>query len=251
MQREAANVDVRKTVGIVGFGQMGRFVGKLLAPLADVIAYDPAHSVREPGVQRAGLSAAAGCDVVFLFPPIVRFEECCLQVAPHLRRGAIVVEGCSVMSVPTDLMRKHLPSDVDLVGCHPLFGPQSGAAGLRGFKVVLSAVRTARISEVAALFTALGVEIVHMTPDQHDRAMARTQAVEQFIGRMLLRLDVTEQDVDVPGYRKLVELRRMLEQDSEELTVAIVRNNPHAQREIDRLAAAFSDVLQALTSRRH
>jgi prephenate dehydrogenase len=228
----------QKNVGIVGYGQMGRFLGKLLRPTCDVRAWDP-----RPQEGLSPLAEAAGCDFVFLFPPIHKMGECCEAIREHLRPGAVVIEGCSVMTFPVEEMRRLLPANVDLVGSHPLFGPQSGASGVAGLKLVLSAVRTSRLDEVIHLFDGLGLDITILSPEEHDRAMARTQALEQLIGRMLVTLDVDDEPIDVPGYRKLVEVRRMLEADSEELFRNVQLYNPFAEGVAQRLEEAVADTL--------
>jgi prephenate dehydrogenase len=240
------------TIGIVGYGQMGRFMAQLLSPWAKVLAYDPVppRSVHQDGpVELADVARVAACPIVFLFPPIPKISQCCELIADHLRPGTLVVEGCSVMCHPTREMVRLLPSHVDLVGCHPLFGPQSGASGLQGFKVVLSAVRTERLEVVASLFRRLELEVVQMSPEQHDKAMARTQALEQLLGRTLMKLGVGPEPIDVPGYRKLVEVKQMLEHDSEELFLAVHQHNPFAAEVRERLQLALADLMRQLESR--
>lgn len=240
-------------VGIVGYGQMGRFMASLLAPFARVLAYDPAPSSgsasTEPAL-RVGIERAASAPLVFLFPPIPKVSACCELIAPHVTPGALIVEGCSVMCHPTREMLRLLPAHVDVAGCHPLFGPQSGAAGVQGFKVVVSAVRTQRIELLVDLFRRLELEVVQMSPEQHDRAMARTQALEQLVARVLMNVGVAPEAIDVPGYRKLVELKQLLEHDSEELFLAVHHYNPFAAEVRERLQQALARVVRQLEPER-
>jgi hypothetical protein len=76
--------------------------------------------------------------------------------------------------------------------------------------------------------------------------MARTQALEQIFGRLLVKLGVEEERIDVPGYRKLVELRRMLEADSEELFRNVQLFNPFARDVARRVRAALDETLALL-----
>lgn len=240
----------KKTFGVIGFGQMGQLMARELARVGEVLAWDPrpeAGAGLRPGpVQRAELEQAAACDLVFLFPPIAQIGACCQLIREHVTPGALIIEGCSVMCFPVAAMREHLPASVELAGCHPLFGPQSAARGAAGFKMVLAPVRTTRLDELAHLLAGLGLEVLVTTPEEHDRAMARTQALEQLIGRILLRLDVRDEPIDVPGYKKLVELRRMLEHDSDDLFRAIQRHNPFASHLRERFAATLRELMREL-----
>jgi prephenate dehydrogenase len=241
----------RPRIGVVGFGQMGQLMASALSQATDVVAYDPrpeagADVPLPASLRRVALAEAAGCDIVFLFPPIDRIATCCRDLAAHLGAGTIVVEGCSVMMMPVEAMRAHLPAHLDLVACHPLFGPQSARGGLRGHKIVVSPVRTARLAEVTRLFAALELDVIELSPEAHDRAMARTQAIEQLVGRLLMRLDAGDEPIDVPGYKKLLEVRRLIEHDANDLFAAIVRENPFARAEVERVGRAFAELLRAL-----
>jgi prephenate dehydrogenase len=91
--------EARNTVGIIGFGQMGRFMAKVLSPAVDVRAFDPRSVVGTDAgdaVQIVSIDQAGRCDIVFLFPPIDRMRDCCLALRRYVAPGAIIVEGCSV-----------------------------------------------------------------------------------------------------------------------------------------------------------
>lgn len=231
-------------IGIVGYGQMGSFMAKLLAPFACISAFDP-----DPNKEKSGdvsLSEVCEKDLIFLFPPISQFVSCCNMIAEKLRPGTVVVEGCSVMEYPIKAMKEILPSEVELVGCHPLFGPQSGKNGIDGFKIVLASVRTTQIEVLVQLFERLNLEILLMEPEEHDRLMAKTQSLELLIGKILNEMEIERQIISTPGFDKLIEIKSLLEEDSEDILLSIQRYNPHAKQVRDSFYEHTTRVLQKI-----
>ena len=49
-------------------------------------------------------------------------------------------------------MSKILPEKVEIIGTHPLFGPQSGRAGIAGMRVAFCPVRTTRAEQIKRFF---------------------------------------------------------------------------------------------------
>jgi prephenate dehydrogenase len=47
-------------------------------------------------------------------------------MAPALRPGQLIIDTCSVKERPLEWMLEELPDHVQIVGTHPLFGPDSG-----------------------------------------------------------------------------------------------------------------------------
>jgi prephenate dehydrogenase len=246
MNDSQAHIDI----GIIGFGQMGRFMASHFGQHNIVYVYDPAPNIKAGsfphGVIFSEIERAAGCEIVFLFPGIEQFSECCHSIRPHLRPGAIVIECCSVMIFPVTEMLEILPQNVELIACHPLFGPQSGRESIAGLKVVLAPIRTSMLTLVSTLFEQIGVEIVLLSPEEHDQAMARTQALEQLIGKILMKMGIESEIVDVPGYKKLLELKNMLEEDSEHLFFSLQRRNPFAKETVRRFEQTLKTIILSI-----
>jgi len=219
-------------IGIIGFGQMGQFMAKHLSRDHDVMVSDVVDMGDE--AERLGFSfesteKVAQSDLVMLFVPIAAMEETCERIKDHLKPGSIVMDGCSVKVNPGKVMEKVLPKYVELLGCHPLFGPQSGRDGIKGLQIVLCDIRCSRIVEVRKIFTDLDLIVVEMSAEEHDRQMAKTQALELFLGRILIKMGAAAGKISTPGFDKLLEVKQMLEEDSDELFFSIQRENPFAQ----------------------
>jgi prephenate dehydrogenase len=221
-----------RTLGLIGYGAFGRFIAPHLAEHFQVVAYDPceAPSPRSPAIRIGTLRQAADCDIVVLGPPVQLLEEVIREVAPMLRAGTLVADVASVKVRPVALMQSLLPANVDIVGLHPLFGPQSGRNGIRGLPIVVCPVRPASADGVVKfLAERMELAVSVQTADEHDRAMARVQALTHFVAAALGRVGLPETDIATPSYAHLRTFVDMVRFDAPALYQAIQCENPYAR----------------------
>jgi len=84
----------------------------------------------------------------------------------------------SVKVKPAQAMREILPENVDAVGLHPLFGPQSGRDGIEGLKIAVCNLRGDRGACVARFCAdVLKLRVFEVTPEAHDRQLAYVPAL--------------------------------------------------------------------------
>ena len=131
--------------GIIGVGAFGELAAQHLAPHFDLVLHD-AHRDLLPVVNSYGgrignLVEAASCDILMLAIPIQRFEQVLTDIAPVVKADAIVIDVASIKSKPIELMQDILPPTVQIIGTHPLFGPQSGKDGIEGLNIVICPLR--------------------------------------------------------------------------------------------------------------
>ena len=218
-------------IGMIGFGQFGQFAAQHLKKKFEVVVSDKKNLNEEAknlGIEFVSLREAASREIVIISVPINRFKQTLLEIEPFLMKNALVLDVCSVKVKPVQLMEDILPKEVEIIATHPLFGPQSGAAGIEGLKIVLCPIRTTKAEQVKKFLLDMGLEVVVTTPEEHDKQMALTQALAQFVGRALINMEIKQQQITVPSFGKLLELKEMLEKDSLELFKDIQNNNPFA-----------------------
>jgi prephenate dehydrogenase (NADP+) len=92
------------------------------------------------------------------------------------RLGAIVGGQTSCKDPEIKAFEQHLPSDVDIVSCHSLHGPNVDP---RGQPLVLIKHRASdeSFAKVETVLRCLGSKHVYLTAQEHDRITADTQAV--------------------------------------------------------------------------
>lgn len=242
----------RPAFGVVGFGRFGALVAEHLRGEGEVVVYDPrppGDRADRVGARAVGIEAAASARVVILCPPIRRMRQCIEQIVPHLLPRTLVVDTASVKTRPAREMMDLLPESIDCLGTHPLFGPDSAAAGLRGLRIVLCPLRRGHERTAERFLRRKGLEVSRCTPEDHDRAMAETQAIVQWIGRALERLPQPS-PIATPGYAKLREILQFVRHDSWQLFADIQNSNPFAadarRRFLDALIETEAETMEDL-----
>ena len=221
-----------KRLGIIGFGSFGQFAAQHLADHFEVVVadlVDRADRAGELGIGWSSLEEAAGCPYVVFAVPVQSLADAIRAAGPHLQPEALILDVGSVKIEPVRQMVELLPEAVEIIGTHPMFGPQSAADGLDGHRIVMCPVRTTRAEQVQAFFEKLGLEVIVCDAETHDRDIAQTQALAQFVGRALAALDRSESAVRTPGYNHLRNVAETVGEDSWELFTAIQNINPYAR----------------------
>lgn len=180
--------------------------------------------------EASSLADALKSDLIILAVPISAVQATCTEIAPALRPGQIVVDTCSVKARPVQWMLETLPSFVDLLGTHPLFGPDSGKDGIGGLKIALCPVRIApeTYETICDFLRELELVLVEVTPEEHDRQIALSQAVFHLIAQAMRRLDWGVKPISTPGPESFYRLVRTVQRDTDQLFLDMECENPFA-----------------------
>lgn len=236
------------TVGIIGYGRFGRLWAELVAPHADVLVYDAASVSSADVSVTTQLAEVCARDVLFLCVPMSTLEDVCLTIVGEVGEGTVVVDVASVKVKPREWMQAAFQSSQKLVFTHPLFGPDSVArSGIVGKKIVLCTESDAEgLSVVKKLSMQIGLEILETTTDDHDKQMARSQALVHFIGRGLAPLGLTEQEIATPDYERLLAMTELVNHDSSELFEDMQRLNPYTAEVRSELLSTLAEIDDSL-----
>ena len=228
---------------------MGQFLATLLKNHAEIEVTDTLnkkHIALKLGVSWKSLEEVVKNSILFLVVPIPNFESCLISIKDLVSPHTIVIECCSVMHTPVKLMMQHLSQTQQIVGCHHLFGPQSGAKGVKNKQMVLSFIRCSDSKRILRLFDPPQLSIITLSPEEHDTIMADTQAVELFIGAMLKTLVIHPHKLTTPGFDLLLQLYEMLKDDSSDILAAVHTENPFAEKIADNLLQSAHEVRNSI-----
>jgi prephenate dehydrogenase len=235
-------------IGIVGFGRFGRFASELLKQDFKVSVFDREKITPPRGIHSLSLGEVASKPILIFCVPISQIESTCNDVRPFLFPGQLVLDTCSVKVFPIRIMRRTLPRFVEIVGTHPLFGPDSANRGIRGLRIALCPVRCLRLEKIGAYLEKKGLRVIVTTPQKHDREMAKTQALYHFLARGIANLKITAGALSTPGPAKLFEDFKDVQNDSLELFADLQIRNDHTAQVRKRLLKSLTRIDQKLTS---
>ena len=217
-------------VGLIGFGAFGRFAASHLRAHVDLVACDRIDRSADAdalGVGWASLEEAAGQPVVVLAIPVQSYDDALPVLAAAVAPDALVIDTASVKVEPLRRLAQALPAGVEVIGTHPMFGPQSGRSGIRGLKVVLCAEATPRSRWLRRFLSRrLGLEVLERTAEQHDRELAHIQGLTHLMAKALRGLELPDPELATVAYQHMLQIEQNLREDSDALFLTIQRHNP-------------------------
>lgn len=204
------------TIGIIGgTGQMGQW----LRTFFEAAGYTVLLSGRRTPLTYQ--HCVEQSDAVIINVPIQNTVEIIDAIGHFFRPGQLIVDNTSIKTQPVAAMLAAVPTGVEVLGMHTVFGP--AVESLRQQNVVFT--RTAASGELAdefeSIFYKYGARITYTTPEYHDKQMAFHQNLEHFTKVVLAAVlrtsfsDPTEMDrYSSPNSRtSLVTMGRILSAD--------------------------------------
>lgn len=242
--------DVGMKIGIYGLGRFGYFWASVLAESFDVYAYNrnPQRAV-PPEVTRCSLEELCSLDVLILCVSISSFETVLKSIAPMISSGTLVMDTCSVKVHPARIMEQVLPEQVPFIATHPMFGPDSGRDGVSGLPFVFSPIRCS--SETSEYWEhqfseVMQMQVIRMTPEEHDREAAFTQGITHVIGRVLGELELQPSEIGTAGYNSLLTIIEQTCNDPMQLFFDLQRYNPYTREMHQKLSGSLDSVMKQL-----
>ena len=236
--------------GVYGLGRFGTFWATCLRNAGcRVIAYSRSEHPLPEGIERRTEDEVLSADLLFFSVSISAFESVLERVGGRIGQDTIVMDTCSVKIYPSAWMKKHIPSDRFMIATHPMFGPDSGARGLKGLPIVMCAIsdrEDERYRKVKDLFQDMELEVLEMSAEEHDEEAAYSQGVTHFVGRTLSAMGMKPTPIATQGYRSLMTIVEQTCNDPIQLFYDLQRYNPYAKEMRLSLQVAIEKVLNAL-----
>lgn len=234
-----------KTIGIIGFGNFGMLMAAVLNEYHDVLVYNHSkdreigEKAKKTGIKLVDWDKINKCDVVIISTPISITESIIKRVAPNLKKGALLLDTCSVKKYPCEWLKKHTPRDVEIMGTHPMFGPNTTKfeAGkkyweIKDKQVILCPIRISdnRKNKIKKFLKTLELTVIETTPDDHDFQNAKTLSFVHFLGRSLTEAGIGEQKIYTPGYADVLKILPHTNKDNWQLFYDMNNFNPYAEK---------------------
>jgi prephenate dehydrogenase len=226
-----------KTFGIVGYGHLGQLLARSLAAHGKVLVTDVDETRLEDvteGVRVASLDEVVGADAVILAVPYGALEGVLAEIRGQLGADTVVMDVVSTKAHATDLLQRDLGEHPNVLATHPLFGPPSMTGLEPGLRIVVTYEKGERAASFQGfLASQFGLEIIHISAEEHDRAMAYMQSLPFFIARALVRIDLLGMPhrdlLAIPSFEKLAEIEAIEEQHTMGMFDTSQISNPYAE----------------------
>jgi len=234
-------------IGIIGFGRFGKLTTRYLAEDFDVFVFnrsDKSAQIRECGAQTASLDTVCRQKIVILCVPISTLQQVLVEIGSLLNEDSVVVDVCSVKVYPTRWMRASLPETVSILATHPIFGPDSASDSLKGHKIFLSPIRIGKqqFQKIKTYLASKELVLIESTPEDHDEQIAVSLSLTHYIGRALSEFGAAPLGIDSEGYKRLLHILEVVENDTWQLFYDMHRFNPYAREK----RAAFMQAMQKI-----
>ena len=234
-------------IGIIGFGRFGKLAVEYLAKDFQVLVYDRNNNIAEIKKMNATpvpLKEAANADIIIPCVPISAFKEILEEIKNIIKTEAVIIDVCSVKEYPITLMKEILPEQVQLLGTHPMFGPDSVFEGLEGRKIVLCRIRISdkNYNNIKEYLQSKKLIIIETTPEKHDQQIAQSLALTHTIGRTLLEFNAKNLEIDTEGYKRLMHILEVVKNDTWELFIDMNKYNPYAKKIREKFIQALKTI---------
>lgn len=212
---------LENTIGIVGVGLIG---GSIAAALKNrgfggrIIGVGRS-SARLQEAQQAGLideyttdvaEAAAECDLMVFCTPVDRIAFGVITAAANCLGGTLITDTGSVKGSICRELDGKLSEGVTFIGSHPLAGSEKngfensdaelfvGRTCITTWDVTTPSVQVERLTR---FWESLGLNVVTMTPDDHDAALAETSHLPHVVAASLAAaLSVANRKLAATGF---------------------------------------------------
>jgi len=217
--RNTLDINKLDRIAIVGVGLLGGSIGLALrargfrgtrvgigrrvSSLRKALACDAVDEVtRNPA------AGVADVQLVVLCTPIGRFEPLLHRMTAGLAPGTYVTDVASTKAEVVRLARRILPHSVRFVGSHPMAGSEkTGVEFARAdlFEDALCMVTPtpatppASVRGIRHFWETLGGRTMTLSPQRHDRLLARVSHLPHAVATALVRLALRQRAIDLAG----------------------------------------------------
>lgn len=215
-------------LGLIGCGLMGSsfaLAAKKAGMVKRVVGYSKSPSTTQRAHQMgvidveapSALMAVSGADIVLLAVPVAATEATLKSIKHLITRQMLVMDvgstKCGVVDAARRTLREHVGS---FVPAHPITGKElsgvehADAELYQGKPVILTPIdRTSQLhlQRATKLWSALGCQVITMTPEQHDATFAAVSHLPHLIAFALMQCITNQEDGQAhlalagPGFR--------------------------------------------------
>ena len=200
-------------VAIFGVGLLGGSIGLALrsvSPNCRIVGYGHRLATLEQAKNVGAIddltqdapAAADGADLLILCTPVGVFGELLRQIGPRIKKGAVVTDvGSTKRSVVRAAKELLQPGKGNFVGSHPMAGSEKRGVefaradlfqGARCIVTPSAKSDPAAVEAVQRFWELLGMTVVRLSPDDHDRLVCDISHLPHAVAAALVAMQSDE-----------------------------------------------------------
>jgi len=254
-------------IGIIGLGAIGKSIARNYNNLGCRINGCDLPEKREAlekeflgtniHILADGMAVSRRSDFLFYAVEAENIEQIVKTYGPATKQGAIVIGETSVKTPEAEAFDKYLPSDVDILLCHRLYGPSVTPKG-QSLAIIRHRCSDSNYKQALEILQKVGSKMIEIpTYQDHDRITADTQATTQtgFLSmatawkkRNFFPWENASYIGGIDNVKILLALRILANQAHIYSGIAIL--NPFARNQINQYAQSASDLFALSISRK-
>ncbi|MBI2036249.1 prephenate dehydratase [Candidatus Microgenomates bacterium] len=169
----------KPTIGIIGgTGKMGQWLVHFFEEQGLPVLIASRKTPLTP------LKLAKKADIVIVSVPIAATQKVIKNIAPQMPKDSLLTDVTSFKVMPLEAMKG---APCATLGMHPLFGPSANRS--MGLKIVFCRQKDNHyVTFLKNLFTETGMEVISLTPEEHDYQMAYIQAFTHTVNLLYAKI---------------------------------------------------------------
>lgn len=230
-------------IAIIGYGRFGKLLSQILSPYAEINILSQ-RKIEEKNIKQIDYKDLKEIDWIIPSVPISALKETLEQIKPNISPNSLVIDVCSVKVLPCQWLQEIMPKEIQILGTHPMFGPDSAKNGLEGLQMVLCPLRISEenLKTIKDIFNDLKLKIIKTTPEDHDEQAAISLAMVHFIGRALGKMDIKKQEITTLGFERLLAVNETVNNDTWQLFLDMHNYNPYTEKIRQELINALTNL---------
>ncbi len=178
--------------------------------------------------------------------PISKFAEVIENHSEHITSAHLLIDVLSVKLHAEKVLREITErTGARAILTHPMFGPDSSKNGFESLPFIIHNLNaTPREFDFWCEFLQTKkLEVINMSPKEHDKQAAYSQGVAHYLGRALQRFDYKKTNIDSLGAKKLYEIMEQTCNDTLELFYDLQNYNPYTKKMREKLKKSLEETL--------
>lgn len=231
-------MQIIKSIGIIGYGDFGTFLHELARThLPDIAVKIYSSRFELDGKIFFSLEDVCKSDILIPCVPIATFEEVVQKIKSLVGKDTIVCDVATVKKHPVSILRSNgIPR---FIATHPMFGPYSykkKGNTLEGLRIAVcdTTLSQDEYANVEAFLKGIGLNVLEMTPDEHDKLVAETLFLTHLVGQIVTQGRFERTSIDTLSFGFLMDAVESVAHD-DALFHDVFSYNPYCEEVLRRV----------------